>query len=491
MIPRLVIAAPQGRSGKTTVTLGLSAAFADRGLRVQVYKKGPDFIDPSWLSAAAGRACRTLDPFFLSATDQPLDIALRRSFRRGIHCADLALIEGNHGLYDSALVVPGDDGSDDSGAGSTAAVGRALDAPVILVVNAARMGRSVAALVNGYQNFEPDTSICGVILNQVSGGPGSRHAARLRIALEKYCRVPVLGILPREAAVEIPDRYLGLVPRGEQETLAPAIEACRQLVEYYVDLETVLELARKAPAWEDSPEDQSPQEILVEPPGEAVSIGLIRDRAFSFYYPENLEALEAAGANLVFINALQDSTLPQVDALVIGGGFPEMFMDELEANSSLRGEIHQAIEAGLPVYAECGGLMYLSRRLYFENRSAEMVGILPIEVEMVARPQGHGYVQAQVCGPHPFLEPGTRLRGHEFHHSRLRQPCNELASAYCLSRGRGLGGSRDGLVYRNLLAGYLHLHADSAPTWAPGMVRRARQFAGRVYNRRAGREEVG
>lgn len=239
-VPRLVIAAPQGRSGKTTVSLGLCAAFASRGQAVQPFKKGPDYIDPSWLSEAAGRPCRNLDPFFM-----PSVRALTQALREGILASQahgapggevLCLIEGNHGLFDSL---------DDDGSGSTAALARTLAAPILLVVNAARMGRTVAALVHGCLTFEPGTPIAGVILNNVARG---RHEAKLRQAIEQHCGTPVLGALPRDEAVSIPDRHLGLVPRGEDERLAPAIIACRLAAERYLDLDSILATARTAPS---------------------------------------------------------------------------------------------------------------------------------------------------------------------------------------------------------------------------------------------------
>jgi cobyrinic acid a,c-diamide synthase len=455
-LPRLVIAAPQGRSGKTTVALGLCAAMAARGLAVQPFKKGPDYIDPSWLTEAAGRACRTLDPFFLVSQE-----GLRQAFLRGARGAGISLVEGNHGLYDSP---------DEEGAGSTAAVARSLQAPIILVVNTARMSRSVAALVRGCQTFEPDTNIAAVILNNVAQ---SRHERKLRDAIERHCQVPVAGALPRSDALAIPDRHLGLVPRAENDALPPAIESCRRAAERYIDLDAVLSIARAAP-----PLPLPPAPCPLPPAPSSVRIGVIRDRAFTFYYPENLEALLDAGAELVFIDALRDPHLPAVDALYIGGGFPEMFMDELAANRLLRQDIRTAAGLGLPIYAECGGLMYLAQRIVWGDRSAEMVGALPCAVEMTGQPQGHGYVLAETVGDNPFLPTGTVIRGHEFHNSRLVNLREDLPAAYRLLRGNGLGGGRDGLVYRNILASYTHLHAAGSPGWAEGLVAQARAHAG-------------
>lgn len=456
-LPRLVIAAPQGRSGKTTVTLGLCAALRARGLTVQPYKKGPDYIDPSWLTEATGNPCRSLDPFFY---EQPG--ALLQAFTHSAQSADISLVEGNHGLFDSF---------DENGAGSTAAVARTLSAPMILVINASRIGRSAAAIVHGCQTFEPDTNIAGVVLNNVAGG---RHEARTREAIEHHCHIPVLGAIPRDERLTIPDRHLGLVPRSEEESLLSAITACRQAVEKYLDLELLLQIARSAPPLEVG-QVRHPVGRIDDPTDERVRIGVLRDRAFTFYYPENLEALETAGAELVFIDALADRELPLVHALYIGGGFPEIFMEELSANKSLRGSVKAAAENGLPIYAECGGMMYLSRRLTWGEKSAEMVGLLPCEIEMTGNPQGHGYVIARVAEENPFFAKGTTLRGHEFHNSQV-VASEPVSTAYRLARGNGLGNERDAIVIHNVLASYTHLHAGGATDWAGSLVRRARLY---------------
>lgn len=468
-LPRLVIGAPQGRSGKTTVSLGLCAALRQRGLNVQPFKKGPDFIDPSWLSAAAGRPCRTLDPFFNSYPGSWLGARLRESFLQGMPPDGFGLVEGNHGLYDSA--------GDETGEGSTAALARHLSAPIILVVNAARMSRSVAAMVRGYQVFEPDTPIAGVILNHVAGAENSssRHLVGLRRAIEQYCGIPVLGALPVEDACSIPDRHLGLVPHAEDEHLLPAISACQQAIERYVDVSAVINLANQSPPLPVAEAATGPRLSPVNG-SDQPRIGVLRDRSFSFYYPENLEALEKSGATLVGVDALRDRRLPGVQALYIGGGFPEMFLSELEANRTLRQEIFSAIQDGMPVYAECGGLMYLCRSIRWRGETGEMVGVFPFDVEVLDRPQGHGYVALQVDRANAFFLPGTALRGHEFHHSRLQGSLDGFETVYRLERGAGLGNKRDGLVYKNVLAAYTHLHCDGAPGWAAGLVSRAKQF---------------
>lgn len=461
-IPRLVIAAPQGRSGKTTVSLGLAAALAARGAAVHPFKKGPDYIDPSWLAAAAGRPCRALDPFFMP-TEDALRGALLKPLPLAPASGEIALIEGNHGLYDDGGA------SDDSaeGASSTAAVARALDAPVILVVNAARTGRSIAAIVLGCVHFEPETRIAGVVLNRVAG---ARHEAKLRHAVERHCGIPVLGALPGNPALTVPDRHLGLVPVGEEDRNAAAIAACREAVEQGCALDAVLAIAASAPALIVQPRAAD----FALPNHRMARIAVFRDRAFSFYYHENLEALVEAGAELVEVNSLREAELPSVDALYIGGGFPEMFMAELSANRGLWSGVRAAVEQGMPVYAECGGLMCLSRAIRWGERRAEMAGVLPFEVEMTPRPQGHGYVAATVTGPNPIFPQGRRIRGHEFHNSRLVDVTGDLAVTYRLERGQGVGNSRDGVTYRNVLASYTHLHTSAAPGWAQGLIRAAR-----------------
>lgn len=455
-LPRLVIAAPHGRSGKTTVSLALVGALAAQGLVVQPFKKGPDYIDPSWLSAAAGRPARNLDPFMLDS------LALLHSLVGGSGGAQVAVIEGNHGLYDAL---------DDSGAGSTAALARQFSAPILLVIDAARLGRSAAALVQGFQRFEPGTHIAGVILTNVAQ---PRHEARLRSAIEQHCTIPVLGALPRDAGFAIADRHLGLIPSSEHS--ASPLQALAQAGRERFDLPLILSIARAAPPL--PAPDQAPQPAMAA----TCRIGVLRDRAFTFYYPENLEALALAGAELVNIDALAERSLPQVDALYIGGGFPEVFGAELEANSGLRTDIGAAIEDGLPVYAECGGLMYLARSLTWQGQTHRMVGALPCDIELAEKPQGHGYVAAAVVADNPYFAVGAVLRGHEYHHSR---PVNLSLTApdrlaYTLRRGRGLGPGVDGIVHKNVLAVYTHLHALGAPAWAPALVRRATERAHEV-----------
>lgn len=442
--PALMIASTQGRSGKTTIGIGLCAALRQRGLTVQPFKKGPDYIDASWLSAAARRSCRNLDVFLMG------EEVVTGSFQRACRGVDLALIEGAMGLYDGLYP---------DGRGSSAHLARMLHIPVILTVNTARMTRSVAALVSGYQHFEPETVVAGVILNSVSG---KRHEGKLKGAIERYCGVPVLGVIPRDSNVHIAQRHLGLMPFPESEEAESVVERIGRQLEAHLDLDGILAVARrKRPGWRALPMSSGSGTTMAK-------IGVMLDRVFNFYYPENLEELRRAGAELIFLDSLRDR-LPEIEGLYIGGGFPEFFLQELGANCGLRRDIAEAVEGGLPVYAECAGLMYLCRGIRWRDRWHEMVGLIPAEVEICQRPQGHGYVVAQVRGENPLFPVGLSIRGHEFHHSTLSLS-DRLTCAYRIKRGQGIDGKVDAIVYKNVFAAYTHVHALGTPKWAEAFV---------------------
>jgi cobyrinic acid a,c-diamide synthase len=458
--PRVMVAAPSGRSGKTIVTIGLCHALRRRSVSVQPFKKGPDYIDASWLSAASGKACRNLDAFLMD------EATLLESFSRGSRAADMAIIEGNMGLYD---------GIDATGKGSSAYLARLLKTPVILVVNTARMTRSVAALVKGYMDFEPQTPVAGVILNNVAG---TRHESKLVAAVEYHCGLPVLGSIPRNSGLSIRERHLGLVHFRENETGDNAIGAISGIVGTHLDLDAVLEVAKAA---EDYPCE------VGEPvtPGRTVCrIGVIFDEAFSFYYPENLEALRAAGAELTFVDSLRDRRLPEVDGLYIGGGFPELYLEKLAGNRAFADDVATVVQRGIPVYAECAGLIYLCQGVRIDGRLYPLAGVIPAEADLTERPQGHGYVEALVTQENPFFPLGTVLKGHEFHHSRIVGG-NNFKGALKMLRGRGIDGRTDGITYQNLFAGYTHIHALGTPGWADQFVSLASR-AGRCESASAG-----
>ena len=448
--PRAVVAALRGGSGKTTITLGLIQALTDRGLSVAPFKKGPDYIDPFWHSEAAAATCRNLDPFMMGR-DQ-----VTASFAHHSRGFDAAVIEGNRGLYD---------GMDSAGSQSTAELAKWLGAPLVLVVDCSMTSRTVAAVVMGCRDFDPDLNLAGVILNPVAN---PRQEGVVRQAIERYCGLPVLGAVPR-LKLNLPQRHMGLVPPQEHAEVADALHRAARLVAGHVDVDALWEIMGRAPALGPSgpprglfPEGGSPR------PAE-VTIGVVRDAAFGFYYAENLEALANHGARLVFVSAIEDEALPSLDALYIGGGFPETHAAALQANQSFRRSLQQAARDGLPIYAECGGLMYLGRRLIVDQHPYDMAGVLDIDFEMQAKPQGHGYTVCRVEADNPFLAPGISFRGHEFHYSKpLPLPGADLAFAYRVERGRGVKKGQGGLVWNRVLGTYHHVHALSLVRVGPG-----------------------
>jgi len=493
----LLISSPHGHSGKTIVTVGLCKLLRRRGLSVQPFKKGPDYIDPSWLTIAAGRSCRNLDLFLIP------EERLTQAFNQACEETDLAVVEGAMGLYDGL----------DTHA-TTAEIARLLSIPILLVVNTSRMTSSIAAMVKGYQLFQTNIKIAGVILNYVSG---IRHEKKLRDAVEQHCEIPVVGSIPKDEGLRIAERHLGLIPCPESTDAESVVERIGDKLESCLDLDKILAIARgsraprtpshlpkerkkkasplpfgpayvaKATSAEWAERGRSPTRhsllsarrfVQASRFGDGAvrgtagtkktEIGILRDRAFNFYYPENLEALMNANAELILINSLKDR-LPEVDGLYIGGGFPEFFLKELEGNRGLRKDIASAVEGGLPVYAECAGLMYLSQKIHWQGRSFEMVGIIPAEVQISEKPEGHGYVVGKVIGRNPLFPIGLAVRGHEFHHSKISIK-KGVKFAYQIRRGHGIDGKRDGVLYKNVFAAYTHLHALGTPSWAEAFV---------------------
>lgn len=430
------------------VSIGLCEALAARGHVVQPFKKGPDYIDPMWLSQAAGHTCRNLDLYLMENDD------IVATFAR--HCAEVNLVEGNKGLYDGLAL---------DGSNSNAALAKLLDLPVMLVIDARGMTRGIAPLILGYQAFDRDINIAGVILNNLGG---SRHESKLRAVIEHYTDVPVIGAIHHDERLSIVERHLGLMPSNESQVAASRIRLIGQAVAEQVDLDKLLVLSEKEPLAIPHKAEVSPL-----PCGERVRIGIARDRSFGFYYADDLDALEAAGAELVPFDALRDSQLPQVDGLYIGGGFPETCATELEANVALRTQIKQAIEGGMPAYAECGGLMYLSRGIEYQGRTYRMVGAIPGDVLMHDKPIGRGYVHLKEDEAHPWPRPNTpaiQIKAHEFHYSSLENLPPDSRFAYHVERGYGIDGERDGLIVHNLLASYTHLRTIGSCYWATRFV---------------------
>lgn len=439
-IPRLLIAGTHSGVGKTTLAVGLMAAFRRRGLRVAPFKVGPDYLDPGWHAAAAGRASAPLDTWMLG------EEGVRESFLRGSEEADLALIEGMMGLHDGADAA--------TPRGSSAEVARVLAAPVVLVLDASALARSAGALALGYRLFDPDIRFAGVVANRVAG---AGHAAFLQPAIEEQAGLPFLGWLPPTPEARIAERHLGLRSAGPQEP--EIVDRLADLVTKHLDLDALLRAAGQVEALA-TPAPVSPRA------GQRVRIGLARDAAFSFYYPDNLALLERAGAELVPFSPLTDSRLPErLDGLYLGGGYPELHGAVLSRNASLREEIRRRGECGLAIYAECGGLMYLCDALQdAQGTTHAMVGLVPGRAVMESRLQAIGYREVVTRRPTLLGPAGTRLRGHEFHHSRLEpEPPPEAHAFRC-------GDLSCGYARDNLLASYVHLHFGSHPPAADHLV---------------------
>ena len=501
---RVFVSAAHKSSGKTTVSVGIAAALRRRGVAVQPFKKGPDYIDPLWLSAAAGRDCHNLD-FHTMGHAEILAECARRSAG-----ADLSLVEGNKGLHDGVAA---------DGADSNAALAKLLAAPVVLVVDATGITRGIAPLLRGYRDFDPGVRIAGVVLNQVGG---ERHETKLVRAVQDYTDLPVLGAIGRAPELALDAAHLGLVPPAERAADGGRVDRIARRIEADVDLDRVRGIAARAGTLDAPPaalrpaaayscggrmtirseaahEDPAPPRPAAPPacdagnvqgaaradaaPGgpapspRAVRIAVARDAAFCFYYPGDLEALEAAGARLVPFDTLHDRAAPEADGIFIGGGFPERAMDALEANAPMRASLRERIAGGTPAYAECGGLMYLARRIRWNGRSCEMVGAIPADVAMHPRPRGRGYVVLEPTGDAPWTPRarGALLHAHEFHHSSLEDIGEPSADpgwryAYRVRRGHGIDGERDGIVIGNLLASYGHLRDVEGCRWAERFV---------------------
>ncbi len=444
----LFISAAHKSSGKTTVSIGLCAALARRGLHVQSFKKGPDYIDPIWLGMASGRPCYNLD-FFTAGKEDTLEDFARRS-----QSADISIIEGNKGLHD---------GLDLDGSNSNAALAKSLQSPVILAVDARGTMRGIAPLLIGYQVFDSDVNIAGVIANMTGG---SRHESKLRAAVEHYTDIPFLGALGRDSSISLNEQHLGLIPGNEDPDSSLKISNIADAVINHIDLDKILEIANTAPKI--LPTCANPANLTSH---QGLTIGVTQDQAFGFYYPGDLEAMCATGAKIVPINTLTDSELPPVDGLFIGGGFPERHAAALQANTKLRHSIKAAIDNGLPTYAECGGLMYLCRKLNWRDKSFDMVGVIDADTTMYEKPRGRGYVKLEE-NTKTTLWPLTNdsdtsalIHAHEFHYSDIDGLAANSEYAYTVKRGSGIDQQNDGLIYKNLLASYTHLRNTRSTPW--------------------------
>ncbi|MCF8067041.1 MAG: cobyrinate a,c-diamide synthase [Desulfobacterales bacterium] len=456
--PRIVISALRGGSGKTVLSLGLVAALRQAQKSISPFKKGPDYIDAGWLALAAGQPCYNLDSFLVSSEK------IISSFFTHAQGSDISIIEGNRGLYD---------GIDYEGSTSTAELAKLLKAPVILCLDCTKSTRTIAASVLGCLHFDKAVDLKGVVLNRVAG---KRHEQTIRDNVEYHCGIPVLGAIPKLGDLIFPERHMGLIPTAEHGLAETALEAAADTAKKYIDIDACLAVAENADALNKPPLFQiSDIEIHARKNSDSKpQIGILKDSAFQFYYPENIDALSENGAELHFLSPLADTSLPNLDAIYIGGGFPETHAEALAENRSFRNRIKAMADDGLPIYAECGGLMYMGEQLVLGKKSYPMTGILPIVFGFSKRPQGHGYTVVTVENENPYYNVGDEIKGHEFHYSNIIEwRGSDKDMAFKMKRGKGFLNARDGIFRNNVFATYTHIHATGTTAWADAIIKNA------------------
>ena len=474
-VPGIVIAGLRGGSGKTIISLGITGAWKEMGFKVSPFKKGPDYIDAGWLSRAAGRPCYNLDTFLCTPS------VVEQSFLENSQNSDIAVIEGNRGLYD---------GIDTNGSTATSELAKLLNLPVLLVLDCTKSTRTMAALLLGCIKFDPVVNICGVILNQVAG---KRHEGKVKQNIKEYCHIPVLGSIPKLKSKDFPERHMGLVTSHEHTFSNKAIDAVIKTAQDNIDLKTLYEIVTSneyciEPGKKEqiSLSEQKPEQIQ---PGQIkskqtalpdVTIGIIKDSAFQFYYPDNIDALKKLGANIIFISPLNEKSIPKVHAIYMGGGFPETHAPQLAQNNSFKENLRELSQKGLPIYAECGGLIFLGQSICLNDKVFPMSNILPINFGFSNRPQGHGYTKVQVVNDNPFFKKGEILKGHEFRYSSILDiDYQDHEMAFKMERGKGILEKKDGFFKNNTFGTYTHIHALGSPSWAPSLIKQARTFQNR------------
>jgi cobyrinic acid a,c-diamide synthase len=466
--PGLVIAGLRGGSGKTIVSLGLTSAWTTEKYKVSCFKKGPDYIDAGWLSYAAGTSCYNLDTY-LCSEDQ-----VKNSFKTHYNNADIAVVEGNRGLFDAI---------DTEGKTCTAELAKLLGLPVLLVVDCTKSTRTIAAIVMGCMNFDPDLNIMGVVLNRVAG---KRHEGKLRDNIEKFCKIPVLGSIPKLKGEQFPERHMGLVTCEEHVRSKECMESFRSITEANIDHDRIFnicseiagEAGEKLPLVADNDTEGEIQKAPITPSSECkkshVTIGVIKDSAFQFYYPDNIEALIEKGARIEYISPLSQQTIPDVDAVYMGGGFPETHAPELAANMEFKTVLKDLAQKGTPIYAECGGFIFLGKSIEMDGKIYPMADILPVKFGLSERPVGHGYTTVKVVSGNPFYKKDTIIRGHEFRYSTILDidfKAGEMA--FKMERGKGIIDKLDGFSKGNVFATYTHIHTLTTPLWADGLINQA------------------
>lgn len=455
--PRIIIAGAHSGVGKTTISVGIMNALMKRGYKVQAFKVGPDYIDTSYHEAATGKPSRNLDGWMVPAK------GLVEIFQHGSRDADIAVIEGVMGLYD------GLSGADEIG--STAHVAKALRCPVVLILDVRKMARTAAALVLGCKSFDTGLQLSGVILNRVAG---RKHAEWCREAIEASTNIPVIGALPTDDNIKLPERHLGLIPTPEKAgELKPVLLKITELIEDYLDLDRVVEISKSCIELPRVTNEIFPVKACAD----RATIGVAFDEAFNFYYQDNLDILEAYGAKVIFFSPIHAQGIPEgVNGLYIGGGFPEVLPGHLEANERMRKSLKKAAEDGLPIYAECGGLMYLSDLITdFDGRAYKMVGLLKGRTVMTKR-LTLNYTEGETTRNNVLSIFGQRLRGHEFHYSQMVDVPADATFAYLMKRGVGIDGRHDAWLEYNVLASYMHIHFAYDVKLAQSFIQACRKY---------------
>jgi len=433
--------------GKTTVATGLMRALINKGLKIQPFKIGPDFIDPSYHSIATNQISRNLDSFLMS------EAQIRWSFSHATKNCDLAIIEGVRGLFEGLDAI--------GEIGSTAHVAKILNLPTILIIDISGITKSAAAYVLGFKQLDPDVNIAGVVLNKFST---KRHAKKAKEAIEKFTKVPVLGTIPNEQIQELEERHLGLIPMAELEEKNKIIEKMGEFIKESVGLEQIIDIANNVseikglqePLWKINDDLKS----------QNLKVGIAKDAAFNFYYQDNLDALTENGAKLIEFSPVQGDCLPEADCFLIGGGFPEIFSEKISQNKIFLANLKDIVMENLPLYAECGGLMILGKNLITTiGEKYQFADVISSDIIMSKERQGLSYVMANTTKKHPFFPPNLSIRGHEFHYSKLNNPEN-FNFGYKITRGTGIDGKNDGICINNTIASYLHVHIASTPNFA-------------------------
>ncbi|MFW6269551.1 MAG: cobyrinate a,c-diamide synthase [Bacillota bacterium] len=449
MTSRLVIAGTRSGVGKTTISLGLMAALTKKGYKVQPYKVGPDYIDPGFHNLVTGNTSYNLDSYFLG------NEGVKKLFKKTGAEADIAVIEGVMGLFD---------GKGKKGISSTAEIAKLLKCPVVLIIDAKKMAQSGAALAYGYKNYDSDLRVEGVILNNIAS---ERHYQLIKDKIEEI-DLEILGYLPRQKDLKLPERHLGLVPTHESEDLEAYIDCLVKMMTDNIELDRIFDLGARFDELNIKQDDKFNSENKYE-----VKIGIAYDSAFNFYYQYNLDLLKKLGAKLIYFSPVQDKKIPEVDGLYLGGGFPEGFLEQLAGNHKMKQNIEKKVKSGIPVYAECGGLMYLSEKIIDkEGGEYPMTGILPGQTEMTDSLQDMGYVEIEAVNENIMLSQEEKARGHSFHYSRLINIAEDIKLCYKSSQGRKEGYSPDD----NILASYIHLHFGSNPVLAQNFLSKAEKY---------------